>query len=81
LKSSPSLSLVSIVMLKAGVVLKVALLREQAVHDADATLPHHSHYSRICNGQQVVAMEPLSIDNGYYLDYSDAQNIKFFIKG
>ena len=55
--------------------------REQAVHDADATPPHHSHYSRIWNRQQVVAMEPLSIDNDYYLDYRDAQNIKFFNKG
>ncbi len=55
--------------------------REQAVHDADATLPHYSHYSRIWNRQQVVTMEPLSIDNDYYLDYRDAQNIKFFNKG
>jgi hypothetical protein len=41
----------------------------------------HPSYSKIWNRVQVVAMEPLSIDNNFYMDYRNPQSIKFFNKG
>jgi hypothetical protein len=38
-------------------------------------------YSRLWNRVDVVAMEPLSIDHNFYLDYRNPQSIKFFNKG
>jgi hypothetical protein len=41
----------------------------------------HPSYSKLWNRMQVVAMEPMSIDNNSYLDYRSPQSIKFFNKG
>jgi len=53
---------------------------DRAAFEAGEEIEHPS-YSRIWNRMQVVPMEPLSIDNDFYLDYRDSQNVKFFNKG
>jgi hypothetical protein len=54
---------------------------DRQVFEAGEEEEDHPSYSKIWNRPQVVAMEPMSIDNSSYLDYRSSQSIKFFNKG
>jgi hypothetical protein len=38
-------------------------------------------YRELFNRSRIVAMEPMMLNNDFYLDYRDSQNVKFFQKG
>jgi len=53
---------------------------ERQINDEEGTRYNHSYF-RQWNRDPEVPMEPLSIDEDWYLDYRDPQNVKFFNKG
>ena len=53
---------------------------ERQINEEEGTRYNHSYF-RQWNRDPEVPMEPLSIDEDWYLDYRDPQNVKFFNKG
>ena len=53
---------------------------ERQLNEEEGTRYNHSYF-RHWNRDPEVPMEPLSIDEDWYLDYRDPQNVKFFNKG
>jgi hypothetical protein len=53
---------------------------EREINEEEGTRNNHSYF-RQWNRDPEVPMEPLSIDEDWYLDYRDPQNVKFFNKG
>jgi len=53
---------------------------ERQINEEEGTRYNHSYF-RQWNRDPEVPMEPLSIDEDWYLDYRNPQNVKFFNKG